>query len=100
MARKRILPPFEVNMKRFSLRGFIPAFATILAMATSAPTLQAQAATFTGRVLSESGQPIENANALITELNISVGTNAQGRYSIVVPAERVRGQNGTLRVRA
>src|SRR5205085_11732055 len=54
----------------------------------------------TGRVLAESGQPIENANAIITELNISVGTNAQGRYSIVVPGERVRGQTVTLRIRA
>lgn len=87
-------------MKRFSLRRYFPAFATILAMATSAPTLLAQAATITGRVLSDGGQPIENANAVISELNISVGSNAQGRYSIVIPGERVRGQSVTLRIRA
>jgi TonB-linked SusC/RagA family outer membrane protein len=60
----------------------------------------AQSATITGTVLGEGGQPIENANALIAELNVSVGTNTQGKYTITVPAERVRGQKVTLRVRA
>src|SRR5215510_14046252 len=60
----------------------------------------AQAATLTGRIASESGQPLENANAFITELNISVPSNPQGRYNIVIPAERVRGQTIVLRIRA
>jgi len=64
------------------------------------PVAVAQAATLIGRVTSESGQPVENGNAFITEMNISVATNAQGRYSIVIPAERVRGQAVVLRVRA
>src|SRR5947209_1989991 len=59
-----------------------------------------QAATIAGTIKSESGQPIENANAFIQEMNISVATNAQGRYSIVIPAERVRGQAVVLRIRA
>ena len=65
-----------------------------------APALHAQAATLTGLVTSETGQILENANAFITELNISVATNAQGRYNIVIPGERVRGQTVTLRIRA
>ena len=65
-----------------------------------APLAHAQAATLAGRITSESGQPLENANAFITELNISVAANEQGRYSIVIPAERVRGQTIVLRVRA
>src|SRR6478609_7771341 len=99
-APKRNPPPFEVNMKRLLSRGFLLALIALAAVAVSAPTLSAQAATITGRVLSESGQPIENANATITELNISVGTNAQGRYSVVIPGERVRSQNVLLRIRA
>ena len=51
-------------------------------------------------MLADGGQPLENANAVITELNLSVGTNAQGRYAITVPAERVRGQTVTVRIRA
>jgi TonB-linked SusC/RagA family outer membrane protein len=93
-------------MKRFgSTRGFLFVLATVAvpvarpsyANAQAAPP---QAATLTGRITSESGQPIENGNAYITELNISVGTNTDGKYSIVIPAERVRGQNVVLRVRA
>jgi TonB-linked SusC/RagA family outer membrane protein len=65
-----------------------------------APAALAQGATLTGRVMSESGQPVETGNAFITEMNISVTTNPQGRYTIVIPAERVRGQSVVLRVRA
>jgi TonB-linked SusC/RagA family outer membrane protein len=81
---------------------------SILAVAASLVVLRApivlsqatQAATITGRIGSESGQPLENANAFINELRISVSTNPQGRYSIVIPAERVRGQTVVLRARA
>jgi TonB-linked SusC/RagA family outer membrane protein len=61
---------------------------------------QAQNAVITGRVTSEFNQPIEAANVIITELSISVGTNAQGNYTITIPAARVSGQAVTLRVRA
>ena len=74
--------------------------AAVTLVVMSAPAAFAQSAIFTGRIVSESGQPIENGNAFITEMNISVGTNAQGRYSITIPAERVRGQTVVLRVRA
>jgi len=84
----------------FSLQAYAFVIAMLAVPLVRAPALQAQAATLNGVVTSESGQPLENANAFITELNISVATNTQGRYNIVIPAERVRNQTVMLRVRA
>lgn len=61
---------------------------------------QAQNAVINGRVTSEQGQPLTGANVYITELNISVGTNQTGNYTITVPAARVSGQSVVLRVRS
>src|SRR5690348_6316703 len=98
---RRIHPPSEVNMQRFSPSRWLPfALAVVAFTLLRAPVAHAQAATLTGRVMSESGQPVENANVFITEMNISIGTNAQGRYTMVIPSERVRGQSVVLRVRA
>jgi TonB-linked SusC/RagA family outer membrane protein len=80
--------------------AFLVAIVTLTLVRASSAHAQAQAATLTGRIASESGQPLENANAFITELNISVPTNPAGRYNIVIPAERVRGQTVVLRIRA
>ncbi len=65
-----------------------------LALVALAPQqLQAQqTATLTGRVLNEAGQPIDGATVFLTELNAGALTNAQGRYTLVIPAARVRGQ--------
>ena len=60
----------------------------------------AQNAVITGKVVSEFGQVVEAANVYIEELSISVATNAQGAYTITVPAARVQGQQVNLRVRA
>jgi TonB-linked SusC/RagA family outer membrane protein len=88
-------------MRRLYLvRALVFVVAAIALSLLRAPLLHAQAATLSGLITSETGQVIENANAFITELNISVPTNAQGRYSITIPAERVRGQSVTLRARA
>ena len=88
-------------MRRLYLsRAIVFVVAAIALSLLRAPTLHAQAATLTGTVTSETGQVLENANAFITELNISVPTNAQGKYNIVIPGERVRGQTVTLRIRA
>ncbi|HJP85968.1 MAG TPA: SusC/RagA family TonB-linked outer membrane protein [Gemmatimonadaceae bacterium] len=54
----------------------------------------------TGRVISDQGQPLAGANVLIPELNISVGTNQSGQFTINVPAARVRGQPVVIRARA
>lgn len=57
-------------------------------------------AVITGQVKSEFGDPLENANVYIVELAISVGTNATGKFTLTIPADRVRGQAVQLRARA
>ncbi len=81
-------------------RAITGALLGVLLTASTARAQAAQNATITGKVLSEAGQPIEFANVYINELTISVPTNAQGVYSIVIPQARVLGQAVNLRVRA
>src|ERR1041385_4566368 len=69
-------------------------------LAVPAASAQAQAAVITGKVMSEFGQPIDQANVYINDLTISVGTNAQGVFTITIPTARVQGQAVNLRVRA
>lgn len=80
-------------------RAVATALLGLFVAATSARA-QATSATITGKVVGEAGQPLEFANVYITELVVSVPTNAQGIYSIVIPSGRVSGQAVTLRVRA
>ena len=61
---------------------------------------RAQAAVITGRVISDQGQPLAGANVFVPELNISVGTNQAGAYTLSIPAARVSGQAVTIRARA
>ncbi len=72
-----------------------------LALVALAPqVLQAQGTTtLTGRVTNEAGQPIDGATIFVTELNAGALTNAQGRYTLVIPAARVRGQEVTMQGR-
>jgi TonB-linked SusC/RagA family outer membrane protein len=69
-------------------------------LAVPSARAQAQNAVITGKVTSEFGQPIDAANVYINDLAISVATNAQGAYTITIPAARVTGQQVNLRVRA
>src|SRR5579885_2600997 len=83
-------------------RTIIAAAASLL-LALPAARAQAQNATISGKVTSEFGQPLEAANVLITELSISRGTDAQGNYSITIPAARsaaLANQQLVIRVRA
>lgn len=81
-----------------SLRGPQALFVLALSVGTAA---QAQAqAVINGRVTTESGQPLQGANVFITELNVSVGTNQTGNYTISIPAARATGQAAVLRVRS
>ena len=81
-----------------STKFFVGAVCALLFVA---PVLaQAQSAVITGRVISDQGQPLAGANVLIPELNISVGTNQSGQFTINVPAARVRGQPVVIRARA
>ena len=58
----------------------------LLATPSSAQTV------VTGRVTSDEGRPLANANVYINELRIAVGTNSEGRYNITVPNSRVNNQ--------
>lgn len=57
-------------------------------------------AVITGTVKTDFGDPLQDANVFITELAISVGTNAAGRYTLTIPADRVKGQVLVIRARA
>ena len=79
------------------VRVVLPVFPLLAAFALSPA---ADTAIITGRVTSEQGQALQGANVYITEMNVSVGTNEDGAYRIVLAPERVRGQSVQLRVRA
>jgi TonB-linked SusC/RagA family outer membrane protein len=74
--------------------------AFIVAFLALAGTAFAQGAVISGKVTNDQGREIQGANVIIPELNISVGTNAAGNYTIVVPTARLNGANAVLRVRA
>ena len=61
--------------------------------------LRAQA-TITGKVVSEQGAQLANANVLIADLGIVVGVNSTGHYTLVVPGSRITGQTVSVRARA
>ena len=84
-----------MNMKR--IRSTTLAILGLLILLVAAPAW-AQV-TLTGRVVSEQGRELSNANVYINELGISVGTSATGRYTIVVPASRTNGQSVALGAR-
>jgi TonB-linked SusC/RagA family outer membrane protein len=93
----------EVHMTRprsRRIQALGAALAALLCLTTAATAAHGQSASITGRVASDQGNSLEVANVFISEMNISVGTNAEGRYTITIPAERVRGQTVLLRVRA
>ena len=61
---------------------------------------QAQDAIITGKVAAAAGQPLSGVNVYITDLALSVATNAEGNYTITIPSARCCGQLVNLRVRA
>jgi iron complex outermembrane receptor protein len=58
----------------------------------------AQEAVISGRVTQEEGPPVANATVTIPELGLSARTDADGRYTLTVPAESARGQAVDVRV--
>src|SRR5215211_9387214 len=71
-----------------------------LLMVAAIARLQAQEpVTIDGYVTGE-GQPLRGASVRITELNLGATTDVNGRYSLIVPSSRVRGQAVTITVRA
>ena len=88
---------------RITLQRALRSGAALLGLVLAIPAAakaQSGNAVITGKVTSEFGQPVDQANVYINDLNISVGTNAQGVYTITIVAGRVSGQQVNLRVRA
>jgi TonB-linked SusC/RagA family outer membrane protein len=88
----------RITPSRRALRQL--AIAALSVVGASSASAQSQSAVISGRVLTSQGQPLQGANIYITELNISVGSNAAGRYTLTVPGQRVLGQLANLRLRS
>ena len=58
------------------------------------------AATVTGRVTGENGQPLQFASVAITTLGLGAQSDVSGRYTFVVASARVLGQSVQLTARA
>ncbi|MDQ6769794.1 MAG: SusC/RagA family TonB-linked outer membrane protein [Gemmatimonadota bacterium] len=66
----------------------------------AAHSLRAQSGTtITGRVTNESGVPLPSATVTIPALGIRVVANAEGNYTLVVPASRANGQSTAVLAR-
>jgi len=61
--------------------------------------LGAQSAVTVSGHVSADNHPIQGATVRIQELNLGGSTDAEGRYSFIVPSARVRGQTVTLTAR-
>jgi len=85
-----------IHPRRALFRGIVAVGALLL----SATAARAQDAVITGRVISDRQEPLGSAGLIIEELRITTTTTSDGRYTITVPAARVRGQEVVLRVRA
>jgi hypothetical protein len=71
----------------------------MLSIAAVARLQGQEAVTIAGYVTGQ-GQPLRGASVRITELNLGATTDVNGRYSLIVPSSRVRGQTVTLTARA
>jgi len=58
-----------------------------------------QPATVSGRVVNETGQPLQGASVALVGLGLGAMTTEDGRYSFTVPAARATGQTATLEAR-
>ena len=76
--------------------------APLLLMLLCAATtpLVAQPAIITGRVTTEFGGPLPAANVFVSETGIVVSADADGRYRITIPSDRVRERSAILRARS
>ena len=78
-----------------SIRGCtLVSAATLMTLAAGAIRAQ-EAVTISGHV-SAADRPVQGASVRIQELRLSTTTNAEGRYTLIVPSSRVRGQTVTL----
>jgi TonB-dependent SusC/RagA subfamily outer membrane receptor len=71
---------------------------TCILLLIGAPALAQTSVTITGHV-SSGRMPLQGASVRIEQLDMATITNADGRYSIIVPSSRVQGQTVTLTAR-
>ncbi|MFL5559282.1 MAG: SusC/RagA family TonB-linked outer membrane protein [Gemmatimonadaceae bacterium] len=68
-------------------------------LAVLLPALAAAQTTISGRVTSEAGTPVPNAQVFLEGMSLGSQTDETGRYSFTVPAARASGQTVTLSAR-
>jgi TonB-dependent receptor-like protein len=73
-------------------------FPVLLAATFASRAVAQNAVTVSGRVTADS-LPVQGANVGIPSLGLSATSDADGRYSFIVPSSRVRGQRVTLTAR-
>ena len=74
---------------------------TVVLAAVGIPAMVfAQGATISGKITDDNQVPLVGANVTIDALNVSIGSNTAGLYTIAIPGARVSGQSVVLRVRA
>lgn len=71
----------------------------LVALSISATRLTAQEAVTIGGHVSAGGNPVQGATVRIPTLGLSSSTTSEGRYSLIVPSSKVRGQTVDLVVR-
>ena len=76
----------------------LPALVVLAIACLAAPAAAQNAVTITGHV-SAARTPLQGASVRIEQLDLGATTNADGRYSIIVPSSRVQGQTVTLTAR-
>src|SRR5690606_26737153 len=72
---------------------------TVAATFPATALAQGGAATVTGRVVRETGQPLASASVVIEGLNLGALTRPTGEYTFVVPGARVTNDQVTLTAR-
>ena len=90
-------------MEHRSFRTLLAVGVAVMLSAVPASLARAQGAgqaVITGLVTTATGVPASGAVVSVVELNIGVVVDAQGRYTVTVPGERVRGQVVTVMARA
>jgi TonB-linked SusC/RagA family outer membrane protein len=58
-----------------------------------------QGTTVSGRVTNDADAPVQGASVAIAALGVGTYTNAEGRYSFIVPAAKATGQNVSIAAR-
>ncbi|HEX5387572.1 MAG TPA: SusC/RagA family TonB-linked outer membrane protein [Gemmatimonadales bacterium] len=83
-----------------ALRRFFASLGALLLLPAAGLMAQQQAAVITGTVTSDNGRPLANATVSLTQLGLGGSTREDGHYTILVPANRVSGQQVTVTARA